>query len=231
MTRSRKLGRGRGPRRMMGAAPVRRRRRRRSPTMMGRVRPRRRLGSIIRVRTAGFGELSKPASWMGAAMPATIGGLTATAVTVGLRHFMTPTSDMQMKLMQYAPWVGLGAGMLTALMISWTSGRPAGIGVAAGATAVASAMMLGEWAAGKRLKEVASGETVDAMKKYGLGGGRLGAIVFEPHASRGYGAGPMGAIVPVMSRSGTGAYGDVVNLSGVNASAFGTPGFNVSGAR
>jgi hypothetical protein len=202
---------GRGPRRrLLGRGP-------------------RRLGSIITVRTAGLGELSKPNTWFGAAMPATIGGLTAAAVTVGLRHFMKPTSEMQMKLMEYAPWLGLGAGFLTAMMITWTSGKPAGLGVAAGASAVATAMMVGEWAAGKKLAQVATAETASAMKPYGLG--RLSAIVMEPTASRGYGAGPVGAIVPTVSRSGTGAYGDEVNLAGVNSSAFGTPGFHVSGAR
>jgi hypothetical protein len=169
---------------------------------------------------------------MGSALPATIGGGVATAVTVGLRQFMLPTSEMQMKLMQNAPWVGLGAGLLTSMMLSWTSGRPAGVAAAAGATAVATAMLVGEWSAGQRLKEVASGETLDAMQRYGLAGGRLSAIVMEPHASRGYGQGPLGAIVPVYSNTqALSAYGDEVNLGNINASAFGTPAFNVSGAR
>lgn len=197
----------------------------------------RRLGSVIRVRKMqGLGQLDRPSSWMGSAGPAAIGGLTAAGTAIGLRYFMKPTSDAQMTLLQNAPYVGLGTGLLASLLVSMTSGKPAGVGVAAGATVVTAVMAASEMMAKQRLAEVAAGGTLDAMKPYGLGRG-TGAIVMEPHASRGYGAGPLGsgvgAIVATYSsapRRGVGAYGDVVNLNGINPSAFGTQGFNVQGA-
>lgn len=190
----------------------------------------RRLGSVIRVRKMkGLGQVSRPGTLMGSAGPALIGGATAAATAIGIRYMMKPTTQGQVTIMQNAPWVGLGTGLLASMMVGWTSGQPAGVGAAAGATVVTGVMAVSEMAAKARLKEVASGETLDAMKPYGLG-----AIVMEPHAGRGYGTGPLGAIVPTYSSAprtnGLGAYGDVVNLKGINPSAFGSPGFNVQGA-
>lgn len=192
----------------------------------------RRMGSVIRVRrTQGLGQLDNPKSIAGASVPPALGGAVAAATTVGLR-MMKPTSETQITMMRNAPWIGLGAGLLTAGLLGMAIKPPAGWSAAASATAVASAMLWSEYAAREKLKLVASGETLDAMKQYGLG-----AIVMEPHASRGYGRGPMGAIVPEYSntagvggRRSLAAYGDVVNLANVNPNAFGTPGFSVAGA-
>jgi hypothetical protein len=154
-------------------------------------------------------------------------------VAIGLR-MMTPRTDYQMKLMEQAPWVGGLAGGIVSLLVGMMSGRPAGWGTAAGSTAVSLAMVASEAVARQRMRNGnGNGQPVA-----GLRGRRMGAIVMEPQASRGYGAGPLGAIVPEYGNTrGLGggrrlaAYGDQVNLGNVNQSAFGTPGFNVRGAR
>jgi hypothetical protein len=193
------------------------------------------MGSVIRVRrTQGLGQLDNPRSIAGAAIPPTIGGAVTAATTVGIR-MMQPKTETQINMMRNAPLIGIGAGLVTSLLLGWSLKPPAGWSSAAATTAVGGALLVSEYYARESLKKVASGETVDAMKPYGLG--RMGAVVMEPHASRGYGRGPMGAIVPEYSNtrglSGhrTGAYGDVVNLGSVNPNAFGTPGFRVAGAR
>lgn len=158
---------------------------------------------------------------MGAVLPPTIGAGVAALTSIGLRQFMQPTSETQIRMMQYAPWIGLGTGTLVALMLRNTIGRAAGWGTFAGAAGVTIAMAISEMSAKNKLAAHASGETIDAMKPYGLGaivpeygsGRGLGAIVMEPQASRGYGAGQLGS------------YGETVNLGNINTSAFGTPGF------
>jgi len=200
-------------------------------------------GSIIRVRKLkGLGQLDKPDSWMGASLPVVLGGGVAMATSVGIRHLITPTSEMQANMMRYAPWIGMGAGLLTAGIFAATVSQPAGLAAAAAATGVAGAILAADWVTRRKLAANAPGETVDAMTPY------IGAVVMEPHASRGYGAGPLGAyetymlsgqqqgtgaIVPEYSQTpgtaGVGAYGDVVNLQGISPGAFGTPGFQVAG--
>lgn len=209
-------------------------------------RRRHRTGSVIRVRRLkGLGELNKPDTWLGASGPPTLGGGVAALTTLGIRHLITPTSEMQRTMMKWAPLWGLGAGLLTSLLLSWTSGQPAGLSAASAAAGVSGAIMLSE--ALLRPKLAASyPEASAAMTPYGLGaayqtymmsGARTGAMVMEPHASRGYGAqgGSVGAIVPEYGTQGLGAYGDQValqgggNLGSVSPTAFGTPGFNVAG--
>ena len=210
-----------------------RRKSRRSPASRGsRGRPKgraKRLGSVIRIRQKGVGQLNRPSSIVGSYAPALIGGLATAAITIALR-MMTPKTEMQMRIMEFAPWIGGLSGTVIALLVGSMSGRPAGYGVAAGSTVVSVAMIASEAMAKTRLASAGTGGL--------FGRRRLGAIVMEPHASRGYGAGPLGAIVPEYANtrglSGgrqLGAYGDTVNLGNVNQGAFGTPGFNVRGAR
>ncbi len=200
---------------------------------------------MIRIRKSGMGrlgQLNKPSSLVGSYGPALIGGLATAGVTIALR-MMRPKTEMQMKLMENAPWVGGAAGTLIAFLVGMMSGKPAGYGVAAGSTVVSLAMVASEAVAKQQLGPMmaanGNGQPVAGV----LGGGYrmgaivpeyantrgvngLGAIVMEPQASRGYGAGPLGG-----RRAGVGAYGDTVNLGNVNQGAFGTPGFNVRGAR
>lgn len=206
----------------------------------------RRLGSVVRIRrTSGLGklgQLDKPASVVGSYVPPLLGAVAAAGTMIAVR-MMTPRTEYQMKLMENAPWVGGFAGSLTALLLGAMSGRPAGWAAAAGATGVTLAMATSEMIARARVAQMMpsdaagppAGVTDGAVA--GLFGHRTGAIVMEPQASRGYGAGKLGAIVPEYSNTrglggrGVGAYGDQVNLANVNQGAFGTPGFNVSGAR
>lgn len=181
-----------------------------------------------------LGQLNKPSSIVGSYGPALIGGLATAGITIALR-MMQPKTEMQLRLMENAPWVGGAGGTVIALLVGMMSGRPAGYGVAAGSTVVTLAMSASEAMAKQRL--AANGGNGNAVAGL-LGGHRTGAIVMEPQASRGYGAGPLGAIVPeyantrgLRGRPGVGAYGDTVNLANVNQGAFGTPGFNVRGAR
>jgi len=200
------------------------------------------LGSIIRVRRLrGTGAISDPASVMGSVLPPLLGGGVAILTTVGIRHLMEPTSETQVQIARFAPYIGAASGVVTALALAWTTGQPAAASAAATVAVVTLGFALSEWAARRKLKDLASGETLDAVRRYGLarvgrtgaivpeyGGTRgVGAIVMEPQASRGYGAGPLGRT----RRMGTGAYGDVVTLGNINAAAFGSPGFQVAGQR
>ena len=189
----------------------------------------RRLGSVIRVRrTKGVGQLNNPNSFMGAVGAPLLGAFAAGLTAIGLR-MMTPKTEGQMKLMENAPWIGGLVGSIAAALVGVMSGRAAGWGAAAGSTAVSTAMIASEAAAKSRMQA--------PQPQAGLRGrARTGAIVMEPHGSRGYGAGPLGAIVPEYgsrpgNTRGLGAYGDQVNVRGVNARAFGTPGFAMSGRR
>lgn len=185
---------------------------------MARKRGRRRgTGSVIRVRRLGKlrkGEFGK------AAMPVVVGGGVTALATIAV-HQMTPTTTLQMRLVKNAPLVGAGAGALAALAV-WNLQSP---GAGAGALTAALTVGIGLWAvdyaAAMRVAAAAPAPANGAaglraiVPEYGMRG--LRAIAMEPHASRGYGAGPLGS------------YGEVVNLGQVNAGAFGTPGFTVGG--
>ena len=120
------------------------------------------MGSVIRVRrTQGLGQLDNPRSIMGASVPPALGGVVTAATTVGLR-MMKPTTETQVNLMRNAPWVGLGAGLLTSALLGMSLKPPAGWGSAAGASAVASALLYSEYAAREKLKTIASGESMQA---------------------------------------------------------------------
>jgi len=191
---------------------------------------------VIRVRKQGVGQLNKPTTVMGAMGPALIGGLATAGITIALR-MMKPKTETQMRIMEFAPWIGGLGGGIIAMLLGTMSGRPAAWGAAAGSTAVSLSMLASEAVAKQQLAPMMAQNNGNAAGL--LAGGRrmgaivpeyantrgLGAIVMEPQASRGYGAGPLGG------RRGLAAYGDVVNLGNVNQGAFGTPGFNVRGGR
>lgn len=183
------------------------------------------MGSVIQVRKLnGLGDLGDPKSGVGAALPVLLGGLAAGGTTIGIRHFMTPTTPGQMSVMNNAPWIGLGAGVIVGLGMWNMTSQPAGVGAIAGASVVALSMVIGEMAAKMRMASAGAGTAgVGAVVAYGPGQGNgmtsgVGAIVMEPHASRGYGAGQLGAV---------GSYGETVNLGAIRQQAFGTPGFQI----
>lgn len=184
------------------------------------------MGSIIRVTRVG--SLSDPKSGAGATMPVILGGGVTIAVTVGLRQMLHPTSDTNVKIIENAPLVGAVAGLTLAGVLYAMRMQPAGLAAAA-AAAVAGLGMWGlEYSAKMKAQQLASGasaaqETFDGLRavvpEYSMRGTRglgrgMGAIVMEPQASRGYGAGALGS------------YGETVNLGAINPGAFGTPGFH-----
>ena len=207
---------------------------------MARKRGRRRgTGSVIRVRR--LGQL-KQGEFGRVAMPVVVGG-GVTALTTIAVHQMTPTTPYQMGLVRNAPLVGIGAGALASMAV-WNLQSP---GAGAGALTAALTVGLGLWAVEYAAKmRMANGAVAPngtaglraIVPEYSMAGlgqmpgpgrpyfgqrrgwGSTGAIAMESHASRGYGAGPLGG-------RGVGSYGEVVNLGQVNASAFGTPGFTV----
>lgn len=190
------------------------------------------VGSVIRVRRiSGVGQLTNPNTFVGAAMPVVIGGGVAAVTTMGLRQWMTPTTDLQMRIVENAPWVGIAAGGLTSLALWNMTSQAAGVASLTAAVTVGIGMLASEYAASMRAPLPAGNGTAGlraVVPEYSMRGlparGRgTGAIVMEPQASRGYGAGPLGA------------YGETVNLGGgrgtgaINTGAFGTPGFTIGG--
>jgi len=185
-------------------------------------------GSVIQVRPVrGLGQLNNPRSAVGAAMPIVLGGGTALVTALGITAFMKPTTEGQMAVVKNAPWIGMGAGVLTSLALMNMVGQPAGIAAFVGTAAVGATMLLPDAIAKMRTAALTSGGTAGfrglraVVPEYSLRGlpaggvGRLGAVALEPIADRGYGAGPVGS------------YGETVQLGQINAGAFGTPTFTL----
>ncbi len=173
-----------------------------------------------------MGQLRNPNSAIGASMPVVLGGATTALVTLGLRQFMTPTTEWQAQVVEFAPWVGTGAGLLVGLALWNMTSRAAGIGALTAALTVGIAFAATEAAARMRMQTAGMGAVVP---EYSLGRGMpargVGAIAMEPTAARGYGAGPLGRNNQLAS------YGEDVTLRGVqglgqvNQDAFGTASF------
>lgn len=172
------------------------------------------LGSVITIRRLGMGSLDKPDSMTGALLPVLIGGAITTFVTLGLQN-MAPTPDNE-AVRNNAGWIGFGAGGLASLAL-WNLARPASGIMALSAAAVALlATKLPGWLADARASAATQPGTAGlraVVPEYssmrGVGGGRgMGAIVMQPQATR-----------------GLGKPGEVINLSGINTSVFGTPAF------
>jgi hypothetical protein len=185
---------------------------------------RRGMGSIIRVTPlsgGGVGAVKRPHSFAGSAVPVLVGGTVAAATAVGIRYYMTPTTQTQMSVVDNAPWIGVGAGAIVGLAMWNMVSQPAGVGALTAALLVGGSMAVSEMAAKARL--TAAVPVAPATTTQGIGAvvpeysaaprrSGVGAITMESHASRGYGAGALGS------------YGESVNLGAVNLRAFGTPG-------
>ena len=175
------------------------------------------LGSTFRVRKLrGVGQLDKPDTVVGAALPVVLGAGTVALTQVGIRNMLTPgQSELQDMIIAQAPWVSLVAGGLTALALGQMVGQPAGVSAAAGAVVVAGAHVV---------RDMTQGNTLAGMY------GRLGDIVMEPAADRGYGAPPnvrgLQAVVPEYGVQGLGSYGERVSIGAIQiADKFGTQAF------
>ena len=192
---------------------------------------RRTVGSIYQVQP--LGAVSDPHSPMGPFVPG-LGGALATAVTtLGLRYGMKPTTQTQMNVMKYAPWIGIGVGELVAMIFGYSTGKASGMAAGSAAALTGVVMVTSDYFGGKKLSELSASRTsasiTDAMAPYGLG-----AIVAEygsqPGRPRQLGnGGQLGEIVwQKQNTRGVGAYGDQVRLRVVTQSAYGTPGFSIS---
>lgn len=176
-------------------------------------------GSVITTRKlsgTGIGNLKNPSSALGALLPPLLGGAVAAGAAYTLEHMASgsngqaPSSTMVM-LADNAPWVGVVVGGLAAAGMYALVGAPQGLATLAGAAGVAGAL-----AVSKMLNKSAPvagfrgmGALVPQLQPPGMG-----AIVMTPESINGV-------------RGLGDPRGEVVSLQGVNASAFGTPGFNI----
>ena len=135
-----------------------------------------------------------------------------------------------MTMGEYAPYIGAGVGALGGLALYAMVGAPQGAAAAAGAVGTAGSLLayklLNQEKANagvvppavatdgrrRRMRRGRTGAIVPQVMPQGMAGRRgTGAIVMEPVSTRGLGD----------------PRGETVSLGQVNASSFGTPGFNV----
>jgi hypothetical protein len=199
------------------------------------------MGSAISLR--GLGAVKSSRGIMNFVLPTAVGVLVPAAVIASARHFAKPSeSPTQEKIYKYAPWLGLGAGLVSAgAMYVMSRGMAAPIATSVAATGVAltsfvhDQIVVGDARATTLTPNMAtrSAEAPAAPPGGGAasntGTNGLGSYFTQrPN-------GALGAAVPqlngvVMSPTngvGYAAYtgGETVNLGAVNSSAFGTPGF------
>jgi hypothetical protein len=171
---------------------------------------------VIRVRKLnGVGQLDRPDTFIGAAVPPLIGGATAALTTIGISRADNATKVQ----IDNAPWIGLGASAIVAMIIGGTVSKPAGLSAFVGGMVGSLAIFIDEWSAKEAIK--------DMQKKAGANG--VAAIVPE-YADNGMGAVLMEPTAGRRARGGTigGRFGEDVQLNGVasvNSKVFGTPGF------
>lgn len=195
------------------------------------------MGSAISLR--GLGAVKSSRGIMNFVLPTAVGVLVPAAVIASARYFAKPSeSPTQEFIYKNAPWLGLGAGLVSAgamYMMSRGMAAPVATGVAATGVALTSfvhdQIVVGDPRATTLTPNMAtrSAEAPAAPPGGGTGTNGLGSYFTQrPN-------GALGAAVPqlngvVMSPTngvGYAAYtgGETVNLGAVNSSAFGTPGF------
>ncbi len=169
-------------------------------------------GGVVQVRKLnGLGALGKPNTVAGSLLPVAIGGGVTTAVMVGIRSTMEPDTEMKVKLLEHAPWVGLAAGLVSSAALWSLSSQHAGAVSAVAGGVVALSAVIGEAAAKARMEAPVSTAGVRAIvPEYSRRG--TGALLFE---RAGTGAAQRGANVRLNG------------LSKINVAAFGVPGFQV----
>lgn len=197
------------------------------------------MGSAISLR--GLGAVKSSRGIMNFVLPTAVGVLVPAAVIASARYFAKPSeSPTQEFIYKNAPWLGLGAGLVSAgAMYMMSRGMAAPVATSVAATGVAltsfvhDQIVVGDPRATALTPNMATrnaaapspAPTPDA----GAGTNGLGSYFTQrPN-------GALGAAVPqlngvVMSPTnglGYSAYtgGETVNLGAVNSSAFGTPGF------
>lgn len=210
------------------------------------------MGSAISLR--GLGKVKSSRGIMSFVLPTAVGVLVPAAVIASARYFAKPAeSETQATIYKNAPWLGLGAGLVSAGALYFMSrGAAAPLAATVAATGVAltsyvhDQIVIGSGndsflipnMATRRAAEEARTATPpppppggDAGAGAGAGAGTAGLGSYFTQRPNG----ALGAAVPqlngvVMSPTnglGYSAYtgGETVNLGAVNSSAFGTPGF------
>lgn len=187
------------------------------------------LGTIITMRR-GMGAL--PGGAMGEAIIApAVGGLTTALVVLAIRHMIVATAGTtQQTLVRWAPLFGGLAGMVSSLALLLIGGSNAAIAGVVSTLSVTAGMFGQDWILARRGPEILAALPAPSAASTGTSGyRRLGAIVPEYSRRGGMGALVMEPVGPNGRRAGTlgraSDYGAVVSLSGLNPSAFGTPGF------
>lgn len=209
------------------------------------AKPRRRrrhsgMGSAISLR--GLGKVKSSRGIVSFVLPTAVGVLVPAATIAAARYFAKPSeSPTQEFIYKNAPWLGLGAGLVSAgalYMMSRGAAAPLAAGVAATGVALTSfvhdQVVVGDARSSALLPNMATRSAAEAPASTpatapaaGLGSyftqrpnGALGAAVPQLNGTNGVVMSPTNGL-------GYAAYtgGETVNLGAVNSSAFGTPGF------
>jgi hypothetical protein len=203
------------------------------------------MGSAISLR--GLGKVKSSRGIMSFVLPTAVGVLVPAAVIASARYFAKPAeSETQASIYKNAPWLGLGAGLVSAGALYFMSrGAAAPLAATVAATGVAltsyvhdqivigsgnDSFLIPNMATRRAAEEAraatppAPPPTPDTVPAAGLGSyftqrpnGALGAAVPQLN----------GVVMSPTNGLGYSAYtgGETVNLGAVNSSAFGTPGF------
>lgn len=204
-----------------------------------RRRPRRGgMGSVFAIKRRGTGALSSTA-FQESILPVIIGGGITLGTIFAIRKWVISTDGDPTKIMvrKNASLVGIGAGAIAAIALKFMANDDAAAGALTSAVLVGGGIMALKYAdsdrsapqtvmdgatdAGDPAAPVVGEKALPASE----GGSGFGAIVPEYGGTNG-----LGAIVMQPSAGGQrpgsiGSYGETVNLSGINTSVFGTPGF------
>jgi hypothetical protein len=206
------------------------------------------MGSAISLR--GLGKVKSSRGIMSFVLPTAVGVLVPAAVIASARYFAKPAeSEVQASIYKNAPWLGLGAGLVSAGALYFMSrGAAAPLAATVAATGVAltsyvhDQIVIGSGndsflipnMATRRAAEEARTATPPPPPPGGDAGAGAGTAGLGSYFTQ-RPNGALGAAVPqlngvVMSPTnglGYSAYtgGETVNLGAVNSSAFGTPGF------
>lgn len=193
-----------------------------------RNRKSRRLGSVITTRPLRLGKVDQPGTWLGAIVPPAVGGGIALASSVGIEALAQPSAGTaptatHMWLQRNSAWLGIGVSTLVGLGAPMFGLRKAtGASIFAGGLGVGGALLIKRW----------MDDTANSAATAGLRGRRTGAIVMDRVSNNGMGAvvaerSPVGPLGSVYQAHGPAA-GAVVNMAGINSSAFGTSPFQAS---
>ena len=195
------------------------------------------MGSAISL--SGLGKVKSSRGLMNFVLPTAVGVLVPAATIAAARYWAQPsTGPTQAFIYKNAPWLGLGAGLVSAgalYMMSRGPAAPLAAGIAATGVALTSfvhdQIVVGDareaYITSMAREGTAAPDTAPNNGTNGLGSyftqrpnGALGAAVAQLSEMNGVVMSPTNGV-------GYAAYtgGETVNLGAVNSSAFGTPGF------